>query len=55
MKTALMLIISIAMLAVATGLTLGTASAASMHDNFAASVDGSSLPPCPSLFKCRAL
>ena len=54
MKTALTLIISISMLAVATGLTLGTASAATMHDNFAAAADGSSLPPCPSLFKCRA-
>ena len=53
MKTALMLIISIGMLAVATGLTLGTASAAPIHDNFAASVDRSKLPPCPSQFKCR--
>ncbi len=52
MKTTLMLIITIAMLAVATGLTLGTATAATAHDNFAASTDGSSLPPCPSLFKC---
>ena len=55
MRTALTLIISLSMLALAMGLTLGSASAASVHDNFAASDDGSSLPPCPSLFKCRAL
>lgn len=29
------------------------AEAASAHDEFAASIDGGKLPPCPSLFKCR--
>jgi len=29
------------------------AEAAPAHDEFAASMDGGKLPPCPSLFKCR--
>jgi hypothetical protein len=27
--------------------------AAPAHDEFAASMDGGKLPPCPSMFKCR--
>ena len=27
--------------------------AAPAHDEFAASMDGEKLPPCPSMFKCR--
>ena len=44
---------SILLLSVATGLTIGTASPASAHDEFAASIDGGKLPPCPSMFKCQ--
>ena len=53
MKNSLVIIMSVFLLSVATGLTIGTAYAASAHDEFAASVDGGKLPPCPSMFKCR--
>jgi hypothetical protein len=41
---------------IAFGLSLFSAPvfAASAHDEFAASIDGGKLPPCPSMFKCRA-
>jgi len=52
MKNSLVIIMSVLLLSVATGLTIGTASAASGHDEFAASIDGGKLPPCPSMFKC---
>ena len=40
---------------IAFGLSLFSAPvfAASAHDEFAASIDGGKLPPCPSMFKCR--
>jgi len=53
MKNSLVIIMSVLLLSVATGLTIGTASAAPAHDEFAASIDGGELPPCPSMFKCR--
>jgi hypothetical protein len=40
---------------IAFGLSLFSAPvfAAPVHDEFAASIDGSTLPACPSMFKCR--
>lgn len=35
------------------GAFVATASVALAHDEFAASIDGGKLAPCPSLFKCR--
>lgn len=52
MKNTLVIIMSVLLLSVATGLTIGTASAAPAHDEFAASIDGGKLPPCPSMLKC---
>ena len=39
---------------IAFGLSLFSAPvfAATGHDEFAASIDGGKLPPCPSMFKC---
>ena len=53
MKNALVIIMSVLLLSVATGLTIGTASAATVHNDFAAASDGGELPPCPSMFKCK--
>ena len=53
MKNPLVIIMSVLLLSVATGLTIGTASAAPVHDEFAASIDGGKLPLCPSMFKCQ--
>ena len=53
MKKSLVIIMPILLLDLAAGLTIGTASAAPAHDEFAAVSDSGQLPPCPSLFKCR--
>ena len=53
MKNSLVIITSVLLLDLAVGLTIGTASAAPAHDEFAAVSDSGQLPPCPSLFKCR--
>jgi len=34
-------------------ITPAPAAAAPAHDEFAASINGGKLPPCPSMFKCR--
>ena len=52
MRNTLVIIMSVLLLSVAAGLTLGNASAAPLHDEFAAANDGGKLPPCPSMFKC---
>ena len=53
MKNSLVIITSVLLLDLAAGLTIGTASAAPVHDEFAASIDGGKLPLCPSMFKCQ--
>lgn len=52
MKITFVTMTSVLFLSLASGLTLGVASAATMHDDFAAATDGAKLPPCPSIFKC---
>ena len=47
MKNSLLIIMSVLLLSVATGLAIGTASVAPAHDEFVASIDGSKLPICP--------
>lgn len=55
MKNSLVIIMSFLLLSLVTGLTIGSASAASTYDKFSASTDGKTLSHCPTVFQCGVL
>ena len=53
MKLMLTVITSLAFMSMVGAFVTTSASAATVHDNWAAATDGGELPPCPSMYRCR--